>query len=50
MPGPLSCHLPRASGGAGVCDILEQIDIGPDGGNLDVFWMEEIANYSFTSK
>lgn len=32
----------------GVCSILEQIDIGPDGGDLSVYWMEEIANYSFT--
>jgi hypothetical protein len=32
---------------AGVCALLEQIDVGPDGGDLGVYWMEEITNYSF---
>jgi hypothetical protein len=33
---------------AGVCDLLEQIELGPDGGDLGVYWMDEIANYSFS--
>ncbi len=31
----------------GTCEFLEQIPLGTDGGSLSVFWMEEIAEYSF---
>lgn len=33
---------------AGICNLLEQIELGPHGGDLGVYWMDEIANYSFS--
>lgn len=31
----------------GTSELLGQIPLGPDGGSLSVYWMEEIAEYSF---
>ena len=31
----------------GTFELLDQIPLGPDGGSFSVYWMEEIADYSF---
>jgi hypothetical protein len=34
----------------GVCDFLEGMPVGPEGGVLSVCWTEEIADYSFVAE
>jgi hypothetical protein len=31
----------------GTFELLDQIPLGPDGGSFSVYWMDEIADYSF---